>query len=445
MTYGLPGFSSPGVILHPGTGGEVPRPEKRWAKRFHPLRLGFRHSYKVLIRLSYENSFTEAMQSTWRNSYDQFAPPVVPADLHTVYQDSLDLLATYAKDYNGIPGIPFAVHLKDGTPKFVSFQMGFVGQQTTAAYHLLRHGLATKQPKSVAMGESIVDFWVAQSLTEAGLPRTWYDPYPQPHWIPYNTFLRIASDGAEGILHAWGVMHRHGQRKTAWLRFCERFGRWLVTHQNSDGSFYREYDFNGTPVGRSRLGSTHPIQFLVDLSKATGQKGYLDAALRAGTFCLSHVHKLLAYVGGTPDNPDVMTRESGLIAIDAFLSLYDATQEKVWLDAASQAANFSETWLYVWNVPIPQQDERADFPKGISTSGLSIIATGQSGADVFMAAYPFQYYRLYLYTGDQHFLTVARLLLHNTKQIVDRQGSHGYAHSGMLTEALTVRLPVVTA
>lgn len=136
-----------------------------------------------------------------------------------------------------------------------------------------------------------------------------------------------------------------------------------------------------------------------------------------------------------------MTKESGLIALDAFLALYDATQGKKWLDAASQAATFSETWLYVWNVPIPPQDKGADFPRGISTSGLSIIATGHSAADVFMAAYPFQYYRLYLSTGDPHFAAVARLLLRNTKQMVDRQGSHGYAHSGMLTEALTVAPP----
>jgi len=38
-------------------------------------------------------------------------------------------------------------------------------------------------------------------------------------------------------------------------------------------------------------------------------------------------------------------------------------------------------------------------------------------------------------------LRVARLLLHDTKQMVDRHGSHGYAHSGMLTEALTVAPP----
>jgi len=127
-------------------------------------------------------------------------------DLHR--KGSIGLLATYAKQYNGIPGLPFAVNLQDGTPKFVSFQMGFVGQQTTAAFQLLRYGLATRQSEIIAKGEAIVDFWATQSLTEAGLPRTWYDPFPQPHWIPYNTFLRIASDGAEGILHAWAVMHR---------------------------------------------------------------------------------------------------------------------------------------------------------------------------------------------------------------------------------------------
>jgi len=57
-----------------------------------------------------------------------------------------------------------------------------------------------------------------------------------------------------------------------------------------------------------------------------------------------------------------------------------------------------------------------------------------------MAYYPFQYYRLYLATEDQHYHDLARMLLHNTKQTIDWDGSLGYAHPGLQTEAMTVSL-----
>jgi hypothetical protein len=91
----------------------------------------------------------------------------------------------------------------------------------------------------------------------------------------------------------------------------------------------------------------------VDLSLATGNRDYLAAAIRAGNFCWTHIHEAFAYVGGTPDNPNVMDKEAGVLAMNAFLALHDATRDQRWIDAAAQAADFTETWQYTWNIPMP--------------------------------------------------------------------------------------------
>ena len=88
------------------------------------------------------------------------------------------------------------------------------------------------------------------------------------------------------------------------------------------------------------------------------------------------MHEDYTYVGGTPDNHDVVDKEAGMIACDAFLALYDATHEMRWLRAAEQAATFTETWTYCWNVPMVGEDAACTFPKGKSTVGMSLIATG---------------------------------------------------------------------
>lgn len=438
---------SPALALWmPGTEGELTyvmrvSPEKRWALRSHPVVPGAKQAYRILITLARPADYPTAVRDTWRQAYARYRPPLVRAPLELAYRTGVDLLGTYAKPYNGMPGIPFAVALSTGEPNEVSYQMGFVGQQLPAAYHLIRHGLETKSDGFVRQGESIVDFWAKRSPTRSGLPRVWFDVYPRPHWRRYNTYLRIAADGMEGALKAWNIAKRHGLDRPQWRRFCEQFGDWLVEHQNPDGSFYREYTFRGRPAALSTLSTTHPIGFLVDLYLATGRKAYLDAAVRAGEFSLSAVHRGYAYVGGTPDNPDVIDKEAGLLALDSFLALYDATGRAAWLEAAAQAGAFGETWLYAWNVPVPPDDPQADLPKVRTTCGFSLIATGHSGADsAMLGQYAFQYYRLSLYTGDRHFAEVARIILHNTKQTIDLDGSLKYAHPGLQTESFWLSL-----
>ena len=336
--------------------GASQEPGQQWVARFHPVQVGVKHSYTLLFMLSEDPDFAGAMRRAWRTAFDRIHPPVVKTDLAAAYEASIQLLADCWQNPNGCPGFPFRLKLPKGNlegDEFINYQMGFIGQQLPLAYHLLRYGLLNHNEGIRHKGEAIVDFWAAHSLTNAGIPRTWFDPLPQPHWRPYNTFLRVASDGMGGVLAAWNVMKCHGQDRPNWLQFCRAYGDWLIAHQNSDGSWYREVDFDGNPVQQSKLNTTHPISFLVDLSLATGNRDYLAAAIRAGNFCWTHIHEAFAYVGGTPDNPNVMDKEAGVLAMNAFLALHDATRDQRWIDAAAQAADFTETWQYTWNIPMP--------------------------------------------------------------------------------------------
>ena len=449
MQFGSLGlYSSPApslAFVFPGTEGAKtyvsgPSQQKRWAFRSHPVKSDVQHMYELILRVSKTPNYAQAVTETWREGFEEFAPPNQPVDLAKVYANGVSVLNKYTTEYNGVPGLPFSVNVPDGSVKDVSFQMGFVGQQIASAHHLINFGFESGRRGFALKGEEIVDWWVWKSSAKNGLPRTWFDLNPN-RWRDYKTFLRIASDGMVGVLQAWNVMERNGYRKPEWLDYCEAFGNWLVVNQNPDGSFYRQYDFDGQPVQRTKFNSTHPVRFLVDLYAVTKNQKYLDTAIRAGDFSRENIHKGFRYVGGTPDNPDVIDKEAGLIALEAFLALYDVTKEKTWLDCAVQAATFSETWMYCWNVPMPVGDTASFFPRGRSTVGMSIISTGHSGADTFMSYYAFQFYRLFIYSGDAHFLNVSKTLQCGTRQLGDDDGSLHYAHSGLQTEAMTIALP----
>lgn len=412
----------------------------RWAYRSHPVQVGFSHSYHLLLQIGRTPDFPAAVRRAWRTVYDQQPPPIVIANLAKVYRDGIALLGTYSRTYEGVPSVPFAATVPDGTVVDTSSQMGFVGQALPAAWLLLQDGLANHDADAVARATALVDLWARKSPTPSGLPRTWYDIQPGGRlvWRNYHTFLRVASDGVDGALQAWATMRRHGQDRPEWLAFCRRYGDWLVQAQAADGSWAREYDFEGRAVNSATDTTDQAISFLVDLYKATDDARYKQAALRAGDFCRRSVHEAYAYVGGTPDNPNVLDKEGGMMALAAFLALHDIGGDRHWLEAASQAAWYSETWVYGWNIPMPSDDPKIVFPKRRTTVGLSLIATGHSGADTYMAAAPFLFYRLFLLTGETHFRDVARMLLHDTKQMLDWDGSLGYKYPGLQTEALSL-------
>lgn len=415
-----------------------------WAERFHPVRPGVKHAYDILFQLSQQPDFPRAMKSAWRLGFDQIHPPAVKVDVAACYDASIQLVSDWSRTTRGAPGLPFRLRLPQGDlekEELVNYQMGFIGQQIPLAYHLLRHGLLHTNETMVRKGEATVDFWAKNSLTAEGLPRTWFDTWPQPHWRNYHTFLRVASDGMDGAVMAYDTMAAAGRPKPEWLTFCQRFGDWLLTHQNPDGSWYREYNFDSTPANKGKQNTSHPVRYLVDLSKLTGNRRYLDAALRAGNWCWTNTHQAFCYVGGTVDNPNVTDKEAGFIALDAFLALHDATGDVCWLKAATQAADFTETWAYCWNIPMPADDTESVYPRGATTTGYSLIACGHSGADLFLAGAAFNFYRLYLQTGDTHYAEMARQFLYDPRQSVDINGSRGYGHSGLCTEAISLAAP----
>lgn len=415
------------------------KPARRAAERYHPLVVGATQHYELTVRTTTADDLAGQIRDAWRDAFERTKPAAVPLDSAAVYDASVGVLAHYAFDRDHVSGIPFAVKLPGGEVRDRSLQMGFVGQQLPCASYLIDDGLRTHRPDRVEQGERIIDFWTRESVSPAGVPRTWFDVDPRPKWRNYPTFLRVVTDGTSGALRAWQIERAAGRDRRVWLSFCRRVGDWLLNVQNPDGSFFRAWNFeDGSPHSRSLTNTLHPVRLLVDLACATGDTKYRVAALRAAEWSLAH-DAPGRYVGGTPDNPDVIDKEAGWIAFDSYLALFDVTGEKRWLDAAAAAATFTETWIYGWNVRLPIDIENPQIPRLKTTAGAaSLIATGHSGADLFLAFASLSYARLSVYTGDTHFADVARLLQANTAQLVDVNGSLGYATPGLCVEAFSL-------
>ncbi len=425
--------------VYPGCDGQLPSHNhyggldfkdkvKSFRRVNHPVQVGFEQNYAVAVHFGHYDGFQPMMRETWRVAYDRLRDKLFDVDNEKHFHNCMKIFMKYARQYDQGFGLPFACQLPDMDVSVVSFQFGFVGQQPGIGYQLLRYGDKEGIAEAYEKGEKILDFWAATAMTESGLPQMCYNPSVRG-FEPYPHYVRMLADGIEAILDAYVYLKKKGVEKPAWLEFCRKTADWLVNVQSEDGSYYHAYHADSTMRMPTKANTPSVIRFLVQMYLLTGDERYKTTALKAGEWSFEHVYQGMEYVGGTCDNSEIMDKEAGIYAMFGFLALYDLTGEEKWLEAAVGAADYTETWTYAWTFPVRTLLPKHPFNK-YSISGQSLI-TLSVGADVYMAACSYTYYRLFLLTGDEHYLNFSEFIHKNTRQANDVDGSIGYIMPGL--------------
>ena len=426
----------------PGTEGEVTYKGNTypggqlhlWRRRYHPIRDGFSQTYRVVFRVSRDDSFPGYMQAAWRWAYGQLNPPIHWRNLPALEEGLVDALASQVETKGALAGIPnFVAATPDETRAPARRAcMGFTGKQLETAELLLasaqRDEDAKRSAKDRELGLRLIQSFLALRMDPpigecfnlgTGEPEV---AIPRDHRV----YLRSFSDDMKATLRAYHREKEGGHSHPDWLAWVRQYADWLLTQQQEEGGFPRAWHpGSGEIVDGSPLSSYNPIPMLVLLSSETGDPRYERAAENAGNFAWNHGQAQGQFVGGTIDNPDILDKEAGTLSMEAYLALYGATKNAQWLDRAEAAANYAETYIYLWNVPMAADEDNASlhWKRGVPTYGTQLIATGHSLTDEFMAFNVADYARLSRLAHDNHYLDVATLLLHDTKSMTAVEGA----------------------
>jgi hypothetical protein len=399
-----------------------------WRRLYHPVLNGLTQQYRVQFRFSSGEKFPAYYRDAWRWAYDTLQPPVTWQDLSLVQRSIINLLASQvevAGDRAGIPNFGSATPDRELSMNPHAI-MGFTGKNLEAAEFLLADAQVDQDTERAArdreLGLAIFKSFVRLPMNpprgegfdiKTGEPEL---AIPRDHRV----YLRSFGDDMKATLRAYHREKLHGNLHPDWLAWARQFADWLLTQQQTEGGFPRAWvPGTGEVADASPASSYNPVPFLVLLVQETGDSRYLRAAERAADFVWIHGQSGGQFVGGTIDNPDVLDKEAGTLATEAYLALFHATKESRWLDRARVAADYAETYIYIWNVPMPadEDDTLLHWKKGVPTYGTQLIATGHTLVDDYMAFDVDEYARLARWTGDQHYLAIATLLLHDTKNM----------------------------
>lgn len=428
-------------LCFPGTEGEytyssggLPLKQlPRWRRRYHPALDGTDQHYLVEFRGGSAATTPDFYRDAWRWAWSRFEPRVATADVARVVRDSAAVLAGQVRTTAGKTGIALEADAVNPvrSDEDSSAVMGFVGANTDAGYLLIRvadSGTTAEKPYR-RLGEDILDTFAALQVdppegegfdTATGEPTTYRRYLDRP-----AVYSRSLAEGALAMLDAVAWERRRGRDRANWLAWATRVGDWLRTVQHDDGGIPRAWEAEtGRPLDGSTSASYVVVPLLTALFAATGDPDYREAAERAALFVWNTVGITGSYAGATLDNPDVVDKEAAVLAAEGFLALFHATGERNWLDRAESAAAIAETWIYIWNVPMPADadDSALHWKKNVPTIGHQLIASGVSMTDGFLAVNSALFARLFEDTGNAHWLEVARLVLHgSTSMLASRE------------------------
>lgn len=427
--------------------------KNKWSYRFHPIRRDIEHEYRILITAWSGLSYYESLKQMWRIGVEMYEPKVFYVNLEKVKNVSISLLnklvvkKASSKFNSVITGIPTWIDCFTGKiGKYQhTFAIGFVGRNIEVGYLLLRLGIEKGERIFITNGIDIINFWTKYS--GLGLSHTDFD-FLLDEWVDagkteegeLKVFLRQVTEGHHACLKAWKLEKNRDYIHSNWFDWILSFAEWLIRNQNKDGSFYRLYAISGKPVDDATNDCAYVVPFLLEFSEVTGNKIYKEAAISVGEYLYNNFHNEGHYFGGTLDNPNCYDKEACILAFEAYFYLYKFTGDKKWLKAAEQAATFAETWIYMWNIPMPLDDRNRFYPSDWTTIGLQIITTGCSAVDMYLSRYAYLYYELGCLTNDEHYKKIAEILHYNTKGTVQLGGSpedekyYGFALPGFQIE-----------
>lgn len=452
-------------------------------RRYHPVRAGFAQTYQVAFRFGKNDSFRAMEREAWRWAWTSLKPKVQPVDVEVMRHALIDHLADRVLVVENRAGIPFVIDSVSGKPgsfRPAVLRSGFGG--TNSPFSGRRGGNSVEHNRELAAWAKTVGIDLDPSAAELELwPKIMIgfcgknvevadqlllesdrdssvrgqrmrklgtmiieslvridgmSPAPAAEGFDIRTgeasavrgapafSLRATAEDMRTMVDLIRRERARGRDHAEWLHWVKGYCDWLMTVQREDGSFPANYrGGSGEPTTTNTVTTYAPVPLLVKMAEETGDKKYLASAVKAADYVWNNFGSQCVFLGAT--GGEVADKESGMLSLEGFLALYENTRNASWLGRAQTAAAYTESWIWIWNVPMPIGADYSvlGWKPGVPTTGVNGIGSNDiGGVDQYLDWAVPAYARLYKYTGDEHYLDVARVLLHGTKAMLALPG-----------------------
>jgi hypothetical protein len=303
------------------------------------------------------------------------------------------------------------------------------------AQALLDHGRRSGVGAYVEAGTRVIDL-VCSELTPAGTfwgewrrDRGWGCGWNRnPDWL----HARTLAEATLFALRAVRAEREHGVDRPEWAAAAASNLRAAAAGADEDGNLGSYYhQATGDVVSRDGAAGLLWIAALVEGAGMLDEPRLLDTARCAGAHYASFVED--AFVHGAPEDVHLApTSEDAYNAVIAFVALHRADPEGGWLRLAEQAAEWTMTFRWTYNIAFDQLTTLHHY--GFRTRGADNASPVNQHLHAYGLVATGELIELWRQTGDDYFLHRTRDNLACFLQMIARFDGDFTAGRGMATE-----------
>ena len=211
----------------------------------------------------------------------------------------------------------------------------------------------------------------------------------------------------------------------------------LMMWQHDDGSFDVGYDRFSYKLAFADLKDYRPTWYgLLIAYKTLGDKKYLDAAERGARWLNEYGVKKGYYLGVCGDARNIWDFATAQCA-QAYLDLYDVTKNEVYKEAAIATAKVYSTSIFTHPIATEKMKsvngvERKDWEINQVGLGVEHIRGTAGGGPILISSYAGLFTRIYEYTQEPIFITMARAAARGRNAYVEQDSGQALYYWYML-------------
>lgn len=348
--------------------------------------------------------------------------PYSPERIHEL--DILYFRQLWQRTYEGLCGFVSGMHWVESDAQFrqsTGFECGWVGQNISLSCCLLNEYERTGDTDLRDKALSVLDSWDREAFLPNGLmlvklraPMNRLDSVINGD-IPVDIDTCNLGTAATYFFKAAKICSRLGIDRPSYEKRALGLCDFALKVQKKNGELAKSYFMDGSVNAPHGSVGCFLVLPLFDAFELTGDRRYLEAALRGMNFYLGEFMRTGSTTAGALDS-NCIDKESAAPVIRGALRAYDITGDKKYLDMAQEVAYYLATWQWHYTETFPADSIAAKA--GFDTYGCTAVSAAHNALDFYGIYWVPEYIRLGSLTGNKIWFERARALWYNGLQLV---------------------------
>lgn len=389
--------------------------------------------------------YADYMRQIWTRSFDIYQPQPVTDNKLSDEEIKNTLTKFYkqsfveAGDLKGFSGVHLQTHVCEVKE---ILEVGFIGRVLLNAFNALEYAEQHQDQELKEIAYAVMDSYEQHGFTDHGFFREVVNMEDNTA-IADNSeasiySIRRQSEGIYAALFYLDYEKQKGRKHPQWEQQIRNLLARVLELQQKDGSFPRKFKGDLEMVDTTGGSSPSAVLPLAMAYKYFGDRKYLNSARKVIDYEEKEIISKSDYFSSTLD-ADSEDKEASLYAATALYYMAMVTKGKErsrYTRLAHQAAYFTLSWYYTWDVPFAQGQMLGDL--GLKSRGWGNVSVENNHIDVFIFEFDEVLKWLAEETGEQRFIDFADVIRSSMREQLLPYKGHmaGIAKEGYYPEVV---------